>query len=172
MKRLYFFILILSPFSIFVGCAVHPQLTPMQKRQITTRIIDSTYELVFKATLTVLQDQGYIIKNTDLQTGLISATASRETGGGDQFMQALFLGYVADKGSDMDVSFMINKINESTTEVRLNIQESKFGQYSKWSGTSRTNVKQIYDPEIYNSLFNDIKTEVKRIEAIQGIQEE
>ena len=153
---------------VTVGCTLQPQLTPMQKREITTRLLDGDYENVFRCALTVLQDQGYIIKNTDMNTGLIHATVDRQAGGGSQFAQALFLGYVADKGSELDVSFMISKISEDKTEVRLNIQESRYGQTSAWSSTGKTEVKQIYDPEIYNQLFNEIQTEVKRREALRG----
>ncbi|MEE9168106.1 MAG: hypothetical protein V3U24_11695, partial [Candidatus Neomarinimicrobiota bacterium] len=150
------------------GCAVQPKLSPMQKREITTRIIDGGYESVYRAILTVIQDQGYIIKNTDMNTGLINATIDRQVTTGSQVAQAVFLGYVADKGSELDASFMVNTISDLKTEVRLNIQEAQYGQTSKWSGSGKQTVKQIYDVEIYNSLFNDIQTEVKRREAIKG----
>ena len=160
----FYFILI----PIFLNCAVGPQLSPMQKRQLTTRLINGSYEDTFRGTLTVLQDQGYVIKNTDMVSGLIVATVDRAESGGSQFAQALFLGYVADKGTDIEVSCMLNKITETKTEIRLNIQESKYGQSSAWSGTSKQNTKQIYDPEIYRNLFNEIEIEVKRRQAIAG----
>lgn len=162
-------ILVITAMFIFmVGCAVQPQLSPMQKRQITTRLFEGGYEMTYRSVLTVLQDQGYIIKNTDMKTGLINATIDREAGTGSQVTQLLLLGYVADKGSELDASFMVNKISDTKTEVRLNIQEAKYGQVSKWSGSSKQSVKQILDPEIYNKLFNEIRTEIKRREAMEG----
>lgn len=162
-------VIILLLFIIFLlsGCATAPKLSPMQKRAITTRIIEGGYDNIFRSILTVLQDQGYIIKNTDMNTGLITSTIDRETAFGSQFAQALFFGYVADKGSEIDVSVMVNKVNESKSEVRINMQEAKYGQSSKWSGSSKQNVKQILDTEIYNSLFNEIQIEVKRREALE-----
>lgn len=159
-------ILILTVLSIIIGCTTAPQLTPMQKREITTIMINGNYDNTYRATLTVLQDQGYIVKNTDMATGLINAIIDRETAGGDQFVQALFLGYVANKGSEIDASFMINKMSDSQTEVRLNLQESKYGQSSSWSSSGKTNVKQIFDPVIFSNLFNAIKVEVARRQAI------
>lgn len=153
---------------IFVGCVVQPQLSPTQKRQITTKLFEAGYETTYRSILTVLQDQGYIIKNTDMNTGPINATVDREVGTGSQVAQAVLFGYVADKGSEMDASFMVNKINDTKTEVRINIQESKYGQASQWSSSSKQSVKQILDPGIYNQLFNDIRTEVKRREAMNG----
>lgn len=151
---------------LFANCTTVPQLTPMQKREITTRLLNSNYDNTFRATLSVLQDQGYIIKNTDMTTGLINAVIDRQSTGGSQFAQALLLGYVADKGSEIDASFMINSISDTQTEIRLNLQESKYGQTSSWSSSSKTNVKQILDPEIFSNLFNAIQFEVSRREAI------
>jgi hypothetical protein len=159
-------IIILAIITFFVGCTTAPQLTPWQKREITTRLMNSDYDNTYRATLTVLQDQGYIIKNTDMTTGLINATIDRETAGGSQVIQAIFIGYVSDKGSEIDASFMINAISDTQTEVRLNLQEAKYGQSSKWSGTGKTNVKQILDPEIFSNLFNAIQVEIKRREAM------
>lgn len=162
-------ILVITAMFIFmVGCAVQPQLSPMQKRQITTRLFESGYETTYRAILTVLQDQGYIIKNTDMKAGLINASVDREAGTGSQFAQAVLLGYVVDKGSEIDASFMVNKISDNKTEVRLNMQEAQYGQSSKWSSSGKQSVRQILDPNIYNQLFNEIQTEIKRREAMEG----
>ena len=157
---------VISVILVVVGCTTAPKLSPLQKREITTRIIDGSYDNTYRSILVVLQDQGYIIKNTDMNTGLINAIADRETGGGSQFMQSLFSGYVSNKGSELDCSFMVSKISDGKTDVRINIQESKYGQSSKGGSSGKQSVKTIYDVEIYSSLFNEILTEVKRREAI------
>ena len=56
---------------------------------------------------------------------------------------------------------MVSKNNEKSSDLRLNIQETV---YSQWGG--KQNIKQIYDAEIYNHLFNDIGLEIKRREAM------
>ena len=162
--KTYFYFIIIILFG--VSCAPTVQLSPMQVRQITTRLIEGSYENIFRATLTVLQDQGYVIKNTDMNSGLIVGNVDRAADGGSQFVQALFLGYVSDKGTEVEASCMVNKINDTSSEVRINIQEVKYGQASKWSGTSKQNSKQIYDEKIYQELFNQITVEVKRREAM------
>ena len=168
MYRITIIILVLFAI-IFVGCAVGPKLSPMQMRQITTKLINGAYEDTYRSALTVLQDQGYIIKNTDMESGLIMAQVDRATSGGSQFVQALFSGYVSDKGTDIEVSCIVNKISNTNTEIRINIQETKYGQSSYWSGTSKQKVKQIYEPELYRNLFNEIELEVKRRQAISGM---
>lgn len=147
--------------SLLFGCAAGPQLSQMQIRQLTTKMIDGTYENVFRATMTILQDQGYVIKNTDMNSGLIVANIDRETSGGSQFFQALLVGSVYDKNTVIEVSATVNKLNEQTQEIRLNIQETNYS-----GGGAKQNIKQIYDEQVYQKLFNDITLEVKRREAM------
>lgn len=161
MKRPVLTVVFVLGLSLLLGCAASmPELSPMQKRQLTTRLIEATYDNVFKSTMTVLQDNEYIIKNTDMNSGLIVASINKETSGGSQFMQAFFLGRVDDKNTRIEVSATVNKLNESSQELRIMIQETNEGQ----SGLN--SVKQILEPELYQKLFNDITLEVKRKEAM------
>ena len=152
---------------ILVNCAPIPKLSPMQIRQITTRMFETDYETCYRATLTVLQDQEYIIKDTDMETGHILAKVDRQATGGSQFAQALFLGYVSDKGTEYELSAMVDKLSETSTEIRINIQKVKYGQSSKFSGTGKQSSKRIYDAELFRDLFNDISVEIKRREAMK-----
>lgn len=156
---LYFpFILLLT---LFVGCATAPQLSQMQIRQLTTKMIEGSYDNVYRATMTILQDQGYVIKNTDMNSGLIVADIDRETSGGSQFAQALFLGRITDKNTIIEVSATVNNLNDTNQELRLNIQETNY----TGSG-GKNSIKQIYDEKVYQNLFNEITLEVKRREAM------
>jgi len=161
--------LIISLFIVFVlfGCAAkEPILSPMQKRHITTKLIEGSYDHVYRATLTVLQDQGYIIKNTDMASGLIVSNADRPVDKGNQFAQAFWLGYVPNKGTAIEITCLINKLNATSTEIRMNIREVKYGQSSAWSSSGKQDTKQIYDETIYQSLFNEITLETKRRVAL------
>jgi|YelNatPaOPRAMG01_1025707.scaffolds.fasta_scaffold94515_3 hypothetical protein len=166
-KIIFSFALIVICFIGNIACTPEPQLSPMQVRQITTKLFDGDYETVYRACLTVLQDQGYIIKNTDMDSGLIVASITKETSAGSQAFQALMLGYVPNKGKEYDLSCMVNKLSEKSTEIRLNIHETKYGQTSKWSGSSELGAKQIYDEKLFRALFNEIEVEVKRREAMK-----
>jgi len=159
-----FGLLIILPILFLSGCAtITPHLSPMQIRTITTRHMEGGYENIYRACITVFQDQGYIIKNTDMNTGLIVANVDREASKNSQFWQAFWTGYVYNKGTEVEVSCMVNKINDNASDIRINIQETT---YAQWGG--KQNIKQIYDEEVYKNLFNEILTEVKRREAIQG----
>lgn len=152
----------------FVNCASSskPQLSPMQVRELTTKLYESSYETIFRSCLTVLQDQGYVIKNTDMASGLIVGYADRKTAFGSQLFSALMLGFVAHKGTDIEVSCLVNKINDTSSELRMNIQEAKYGQSSQFSGNSKTDSNLIRDPKIYKALFDQIGVEIKRREAM------
>ena len=153
----------------FAACSgsSKPQLSPMQVRELTTKLYESDYEIIFRSALTVFQDQGYIIKNTDMSSGLILAYADRKTAFGSQLFSALMLGYVAHKGTDIEVSCMLSKISDTSSELRMNIREAKYGQSSMLSGTSKTDTHLIRDPKIYKALFDQIGVEIKRREAIR-----
>ena len=152
-------------FVLFIGgCATtNPQISPMQMRQFTTRNFDGSYENVFRATMTVLQDQGYIIKNTDMNSGLIVAQIDREASKSSQFWQAMFSsnGYVQNKGTLIETSVTVNKLNDAQSEIRMIIEEGTYGSFN-----NKTNVKTITDPKVYEAFLNDVLIEVKRREAI------
>ena len=143
------------------GCASAEAKSPMQLRQIQSRTVEGNYENVFRSTMTVLRDNNYTIKNTDMASGLITAEVDREASMGSQFMQALFVGTVYHKNTFIEVSATIDKINETTQELRMNIQETQMNAQG-----GRNAIGQITNPEVYQKLFNDILVETRRREAM------
>jgi hypothetical protein len=130
---------------------------------------ESAYEDAYKATVTVLQDQGYIIKNTDIDTGLILASVDKNASTGSKIAQVLLVGFAFDRGSEIEASCVVNKLNDTNTEIRISIQEVQYGDASIFSGSSKRNVKQIYNSEVYRIIFNEIAVEIKRREAFNPI---
>jgi sRNA-binding regulator protein Hfq len=165
-------ILLLVVIVAFIQCVPSPQFSPMQKRQVTTRLFECSFENAYRATLSILQDQGYIIKNTDMDSGLILASVDRNTSTASQIAQNLLVGYAWSKGTEIEVSCVVNKLSSMSSEIRINIQEVKYGESSWLSGTSKKSSKQIYEPSLYQNLFNQITLEIKRREAINGTNPE
>jgi len=110
-----------------------------------------------------LQDQGYIIKNTDMNSGLIVAQIDREASKSSQFWQAMFSqhGYIQNKGTLVETSVTVNKLNDAQSEIRMIIEEGTYGSFN-----NKTDIKTITDPKIYDAFLNDVLIEVKRREAI------
>lgn len=139
-----------------MGCASATALSPMQKRQITTKLIEGSFEDIYRATLTVLQDQDYIIENTDMTSGLIVARVRR-----DNSNKILGIPVDSDKVREVEVTTVVNKLNETSSEVRLSILESVYDKGAK------QDAQQVYDVRVYENFFNQIMLEVKRREAMK-----
>ncbi|MFA5879315.1 MAG: hypothetical protein WC860_03985 [Candidatus Margulisiibacteriota bacterium] len=153
---------IITSLLITPGCITSkPELSPMQKRQVTTKLIDGSYDNIFASTITVFQDNEFIIKNTDKSTGLITAEVSRDAGALTRVLAIAASSKVYDSGTKVEINAMVNKISSSNSEIRIRIQESNFN-----NAGGITNTQQIYDEKTYTDFFNNIQTEVKRREAI------
>ncbi len=140
------------------GSASRANLSPMQKRQITTHQIEGSYENVYRAAMTVLQDQGYVVKNTDMASGLIVASVDRETSESSQFWQALWM----DKGTFIEATITVGTINDSLQEIRISLQLTRYNRYDG----GKTDIKQLVNPAVYQELANQITVETKRREAL------
>lgn len=163
-KILMGFVVVISTF--FIGCVSAPKapLSQMQIREMTVKEIQSDAKTVFKATMTILQDQGYIIQNTDFNSGLIVAEkeANKETTAGD-VLTVLFVDPKHRRTAVVKISATISEVSDKVSKLRLNIQEKEHEESSH--GTGKNTTTNIQDKEIYTSLFNAIRTEVERIKA-------
>ncbi|CAL7906538.1 hypothetical protein [Fusobacterium necrophorum] len=149
-----------------LGCSsTTPQLSQMQIREITTKEIEADFKTTFKATMSVLQDQDYIIENTDFDSGLIVAEkeANKETTAGDVLM-VLFVDMRHRRSGKVRVSATVTEVTKETTKLRINIQEKSITKGTFNSGSE--DIINIQDKKIYDTLFNQISTEVERIKAI------
>lgn len=143
------------------GCVSLPQLSPQQKRALQTKVFRNTdYNDVFRAFKSVLQDEGYIIKNQDFQGGLLVAEIEKSSGAIPGVI--FFLGGTDDSyptGTEFTLSVNLEKINSKTTEARTIVQEKV--RYNRGGVHGR----QILTPEIYKSLYNKVEVEIRRRQA-------
>lgn len=90
------------------------QLSPQQMQMVSTRTFDADYDIVFKSALFLLASKGFIITNTDRESG--SITAERKKDKGTSFWEILLTD--ATRRSYMTkVSLLISKMKEQGTEV-------------------------------------------------------
>jgi hypothetical protein len=141
------------------GCATTPQLSPQQRRALQTRTFqDTNMDNVFRAFKTVLQDEGYVIKNQDMAGGLIVAEIHK-TDGGSAFWAALAGTNNYRTGQTFELSVNLEAINKSTIETRLVVQEKSHMSMGGSQG------KEILDSELYQTLYQKIATEIERRKA-------
>lgn len=145
--------LFLLPF--LFACASKPQLSAQQRRSLQVRNFKATYDTTFRAIKTVLQDEGYVIKNQDMQGGLIVAEKTM-TDNSTKFWAALAGAQSYRTGEGFDVSFNLEKLNEASTESRLVIQKHETTNLGGKQG------EEILDPILYKTIYQKIQTELAR----------
>jgi hypothetical protein len=156
--------LAIAALSAMVGCATAPQLSPAQRRSLQMRTFEhTTYDNVFRAFKTILQDEGYIVKNQDMAGGLILATVEKTDNSG-AFFAAMGGHSNYRTGEGFEVSVNLEKINPTTVETRMIIQ--KIDSYNLGGKQGR----EILDEQLYKALYDRVKVEVERRKA-QGKSE-
>ena len=166
MKKWLFYLL--AGLSILlIGCSNStPQLSQMQIREMTTKEIQADFKTTFKATMSVLQDQDYIIENTDFNSGLIVAEkeVNKETTAGDVLM-TIFVDLRHNRNGKVKVSATVASVSDNVTKLRINIQEKNIRRGT--FGSADETITNIQDKRVYEVLFNQISTEVERMKAMK-----
>ncbi len=137
MKKLLAILLCLSLF----GCAT--TLSTLQRRSIEARDLEGQYEDAYKSTLQVFQDYGYIIKNSDFQSGVIQG----ETG----IKQVWFV------MENYEITATIEQFGENTVKERLSLVKKT--KSSNQYGTNE-NSQIVEDPELFQRIYDDIQKEM------------
>lgn len=136
--------------SLAGGCASAP-LTPMQKRQLTTRLVRADFEAAYRATLSVLQDEGYSIRATDFEAGFISAYFTPR--------------YTPDHSLEM--SAVVAQLSESRTEIRMTLIHAPKENDDPWLVRvfRGSDDPAVTDRDVFSRLFREIETEIERLKA-------
>jgi len=145
---------------LMLGCG-GKKLSPVEKKNMTTRTYKSSYDSTYAAVLAVFQDEEYQLKNTDKGSGLIVAQSNKSISETSRVMQNILIGKPMTEGSKTEVSTIVKKLKNGDSKVRITMQETTYskrgGMFS--SGTTE-NTKQIYNQKAYNALFGKIEKEL------------
>ena len=150
-KILRFAIVVILMFGgVFSVEAQKNNRTTTDIKLITTKQFYEPYDLVFKAMMSLMHSEEYIISDTDYLTGLI--LVNKDT-------------YKGSKSFLNSGVILVDKLNEELTEVKLTMYsgESKTGAY----GGVRRNESMEKDPEYYNNWFNNLYLEIQRRKALR-----
>jgi hypothetical protein len=123
------------------GCAT--PLTPMQRRGIESRDLEGLFEDAYKATLQVFQDNGYIIKDSDHQSGVIHG----ETG-----IRQVWFGMENFEITATLEQFGSNTVKERITLVKKVKASSQYG--------TQENSTIVDDPAFFQKLYDEIQKEM------------
>ncbi len=152
MKRTSLTLLLAS--TLTFGCAtsgVTPEKTQLQIREFQTRSYDTNdVKMVMKALLNVLQDDGFIVKNANVELGLLTATKEVDVENkAAAFFATLFAGYNAtwSKNSIIECSGNVSEFG-TQTRVRMVFQVKVMNNKGQV-----VEVKQIDDEKYYQEFF-------------------
>ena len=126
-----------------MGCAT-TELTALQRRTLESRELQGKYGDAFRATLQVLQDEGYIIKNADFESGVIQ---------GETAIKQNFWGVM----KNSEVTATLEQFGENTVKERISFV-NKVKSSSQY-GTDE-NSKRVEDPELYQRIYESIQKEI------------
>ena len=139
-----------------ISCAT-TRISPQQRRALQVRQFENhSYNNVFRAFKTVLQDEGYIIKNQDMQGGLIVAHANQSGSTGVAVLSILGGNRNYHTGTTYEVSVNLEEIRKHHVESRVIIQ--RVDAYSQGGSSGR----EIINPKLYRNIYSKVMVEVAR----------
>ncbi|HHT21865.1 MAG TPA: hypothetical protein GXZ87_00930 [Bacteroidales bacterium] len=159
--------LFLSVVAVLLGsCTAQKVLSPTEIKLMTTKQYEADYETVFRSAMSLLQSEGFLVNETNKETGLINA--SKQVDNKNAALTMALLG-AAKEASTATVAFFIDPINDENTEVKLTIYEgSVTSSMSNW-GQKNTSTKNsmIQKAEVYTNWFNNLRAEIERRKALR-----
>lgn len=153
--------------TIFLSsCATRPPMSIPQRRSLQMRTFSHSLDNVFKAFKSVLQDDGYIIKNQDYAGGMLLAQKETSYGGGTLIDIAGVFGDVSVRqnqnrviGKGYEVSISFDAINKNLIETRLTLQQIT----SMSQGGKRG--REVVDAKMYKAIYDRVLIEIQRRKA-------
>lgn len=155
-KAILFGTLVLTSSLFLTSCGrPAPEMTQLQVRTIQTRTYPvEDVKMVMKAMMNVLQDEGFVIKNANLDLGLLSAEKFVDT----QSQNMVYRALCAMSGPDgrwekhmvIEASANVSEFGDRT-RVRVNFQEKRFDNV----GNIRC-VEEILDEAYYQMFFSNV----------------
>lgn len=132
---------------VITGCqtAPVPTKTPLQLQAIQSKEYETTKKVAFAATISVLQDLGYISDSASLETGLITAKSP---------MKSEFRPFVGQIMSTIKVNAFVEEITAGRTKIRVNFVDSRYIQNRNGRNEKE---RPLEDPAMYQDFFSKVQ---------------
>ena len=147
------FILPLLVIFMVVGCSmskIGPSMTPLEIQTMQTRQYEeSSVDIVFRSTVSVLQDLGYTITSADKNTGFITAESLAASG-------SALMEFITGRTevSQTKATAFVEEIGE-VTKIRINFVAT-YKESSSYGQDDRTDVA-VLDVKVYETAFEKIE---------------
>lgn len=138
-----------------------PPISALQLQQIQTRDFEADKRATFAAVMSVLQDSGYRIQDTDFETGLITGIGST-TG---KLTYNILWGFGKKKKSPI-ASVFIEEVSPGISRVRMSFVMAtvKSSLYS----SQPADEEPIYDAQVYTDAFEKVSKAVFLRKSMAG----
>src|SRR5690606_11842374 len=122
-------------------------------------------DVVFKAIISLLQSESYIVERADKETGLINASKRIENKNAG--LQRALIGSSKDANTSKAM-FYVEAINSERTEVKITMYEGSESTSNGYWGNVNKDIKEkmIYEPQVYQGWFNSLQAEIERRKAL------
>ena len=128
------------------GCD-EPKLSALQIREMQAKNLQGSFDDAYRANLQVFQDYGYVIKNTDFESGVIQG----ETG----FKKHKDFFWNGQMFND-EATATLEQFGPDTVKERLSlVRKRKF--FSKYTNEDS---ETILDESLYQKMYEDIQKEI------------
>ncbi len=128
-----------------------PQKSQLQIRELQTRMYDTRdTKMVMKTMLNVLQDDGFIVKDANLELGFLTATKEMGVETKEAVFWGTFLGGTWEKGAIVEATSNVSEYGEQT-RVRVNFQKKVYDSVGKV-----VKAQQIEDSKFYQEFFTKV----------------
>lgn len=165
MRKMFF---ILTTGILLAACGTPAKvLTSDEIRTMTTRIIQADYDMTFTSALSLLQSEGFLINNTDKETGLINA--SKQEDASNATLNKILWGSATEAYTTKAV-FLIIKLNDRLTEVKLTMYQGSINTFidDSWSENQTEENRMVQNADIYRLWLNNLEAEIARRESFRG----
>lgn len=140
--------------------------SPEEIKMMTSKQFDCGKEVVFSASLSLLQSEGFMIESADKETGLMKAYKRIENTKAEQ--QLLWTGR-SKNASMAKIMVYVEALNGELTDTKITIYEGTEMTIAGGFNTRSTKVieSMVYDADIYAKWFNALRAEIERRKALQ-----
>ncbi|HBG78060.1 MAG TPA: hypothetical protein DDW84_04315 [Phycisphaerales bacterium] len=132
---------------VIAGCNKEAKLTDSQIRQFQAKDLQGTFDSAYKSTLQVFQDYGYVIKNSDFNSGVIQGeTGSKKDK--NYFWNGKMI--------NTEATATLEQFDPNTVKARLSlVNKTKVLGYYNYENTEK-----IIDSSLYQKMYDDIQKEM------------
>lgn len=142
---------------VSTGCSRNSadnEMTQLQIREIQTRTFAAKdAKAVLKEMINVLQDDAFIVKNANMELGLLTGEKDFELEKGWGTWVSILAGGQNAKWNKNRVTELSANVTQfgSDTRVRINVQVKTFDNFGRV-----VEVKQVYDQGYYQAIFDKV----------------